>query len=119
HHGALVSGSAGEVMASETCTRVWEAAYRQYAARGNGVLGAAKVTPRHHERWLPRPGRWRRPGDRSPPLPRCRGGPWRLSSLPPAPSSPKHVTTKPGTPARAHDRRRARQTGDASDVRRG
>jgi len=30
HHGALVSGSAGEVMASETCTRVWEAAYRQY-----------------------------------------------------------------------------------------
>ena len=29
-HGALVSGSAGEVMASETCTRVWEAAYRQY-----------------------------------------------------------------------------------------
>ena len=45
HHGALVSGSAGEVMASETCTRVWEAAYRQYAARGNGVLGAAKVTP--------------------------------------------------------------------------
>ena len=30
HHGALVSGSVSEVMASETCTRVWEAAYRQY-----------------------------------------------------------------------------------------
>jgi hypothetical protein len=45
-HGAhLVSGSAGDVMASEKSTRVWEAAYRQYGRAWETTARSGKGDP--------------------------------------------------------------------------
>jgi hypothetical protein len=46
HHGAhLVSGSEGDVMASEKCTRVWEAAYRRYGRAWETTARCGKGDP--------------------------------------------------------------------------
>jgi hypothetical protein len=46
HHGAhLVSGSEGDVMASEKCTRVWEAAHRQYGRAWETTVRCGKGDP--------------------------------------------------------------------------
>lgn len=46
HQGAhLVSGSAGDVMASSKSTRVWEAAYRQYGRAWENTARSGKDDP--------------------------------------------------------------------------
>jgi hypothetical protein len=46
HDGAhLVSGSAGDVMASAKSTRVWEAAYRQYGRAWENTARSGKGDP--------------------------------------------------------------------------
>lgn len=45
HDAPLVSGSQGDVMASEKTTRVWEAAYRQYGRAWEWTARCGKEDP--------------------------------------------------------------------------